>query len=838
MLGRVETDWDSVCPFTVSTRVMNSQRMEAMYCLMVLWVLCVGSNAQNRFQMDIDNNWSLFKSWNSRLYPRWQDYKNQWKDSWKGGEVTFDLVNDAPTMSGALITFYINLKFPQYQSMLPNGQVIWNQDNILDDTWVRGGEPVYNDEYPEGLDCMFPDGIPFPCDPSKRHNKFVYVWNLGEKYWQVIDGPSSTLSLETDDIPLGTYTMEVVAYHYRGRRKFIPIGHTVSRFTITDVIPMSVSVSQLYDLDQGDNKFIQNRAISFNVAVHDPSNYLGDADLSFTWDFGDQSGIMITRNTQVTHTYVSTGAFVPKVLLQAAIPIASCGSTASIVTAQSSSATAAPAQPTTAEGAATSGGQATVAPTVSSNTVTVGGVADGVVITVASVPEENLEAESILPNPETEALPAEVEAEEAETEALPAEVEAEEAEMEALPVEVEAEEAGTVSEALPAEGEAVETEGDDVEAEEAVTEALPVEEEAVETDIAAESDVEVEEAGTVPEALPVDEDTVEAVAAEGDGEQVAGDETVTLPVALPVEGEAVEDEVGVTAAGEGEAETLPVVEEEQAVLAEEAEETLAQAALSEMAEDIEAVTDAELTEVSSNDPLSEINEQPVLTDDLTTPADEGSDDQVIVKRQAPEDLLAGCLLHRYGTYVTELHIVRGIESAEIVQVAAAEAINENTVELKIACQGSVPSQVCTVVSDPDCSNPQETVCDDVEPSTDCQLVLRRTFNESGQFCVNVSLTDAVSLAVASTQVSVSPGAGNAATSVVGITVGAVFAVLAVFMVVVVAYTYRQKKPYAPLKKETSTNWFRDRLSLRLFFRNAHENSTSGETSPLLAARVV
>lgn len=42
-----------------------------------------------------------------------------------GGEVTFDLKNDAPTLTGARATFNINLNFPPNQTVLSDGQVVW-----------------------------------------------------------------------------------------------------------------------------------------------------------------------------------------------------------------------------------------------------------------------------------------------------------------------------------------------------------------------------------------------------------------------------------------------------------------------------------------------------------------------------------------------------------------------------------------------------------------------------------------------------------------------------------------------------------------------------------------
>lgn len=99
--------------------------------------------------------------------------------------------------------------------------------------------------------------------------------------------------------------------------------------------------------------------MSFSVAVHDPSNYLQTSDISFSWDFGDDSGTLITRNTGVTHTYVSPGVFKAKVVVQASIPISPCGSVAPAVsTAEIDVTTDLPAEPTTGA-ATTNGGQLT-----------------------------------------------------------------------------------------------------------------------------------------------------------------------------------------------------------------------------------------------------------------------------------------------------------------------------------------------------------------------------------------------------------------------------------------------------------------------------------------------
>lgn len=86
-----------------------------------------------------------------------------------------------------------------------------------------------------------------------------------------------------------------------------------------DQIPFTVTLSQVGDINQGDQSFIQNRAVYFSINLHDPSHYLNGSDITFNWDFGDNSGTLISRETTVTHTYLTTGSFRPQVVLMAAI---------------------------------------------------------------------------------------------------------------------------------------------------------------------------------------------------------------------------------------------------------------------------------------------------------------------------------------------------------------------------------------------------------------------------------------------------------------------------------------------------------------------------------------
>lgn len=92
----------------------------------------------------------------------------------------------------------------------------------------------------------------------------------------------------------------------------------------SDQIPFAVSLDQVNDIVAGDMRFILNRAIAFTITLHDPSEYLGDSDITFNWDFGDGSGALISRELTVTHTYINTGSFKPKVVVQAVIPDKAC----------------------------------------------------------------------------------------------------------------------------------------------------------------------------------------------------------------------------------------------------------------------------------------------------------------------------------------------------------------------------------------------------------------------------------------------------------------------------------------------------------------------------------
>lgn len=49
-----------------------------------------------------------------------------------GGRVTFNVGNDSPTLTGAKVTFTIDLEFPHNQKVQPNGDVVWAEDCVVD----------------------------------------------------------------------------------------------------------------------------------------------------------------------------------------------------------------------------------------------------------------------------------------------------------------------------------------------------------------------------------------------------------------------------------------------------------------------------------------------------------------------------------------------------------------------------------------------------------------------------------------------------------------------------------------------------------------------------------
>lgn len=106
---------------------------------------------------------------------------------------------------------------------------------------------------------------------------------------------------------------------FNNKTKEIKTHPFYSLFSL-DQIPFTISLAQVNDVNREDQNFIQNQAIAFTVRLHDPSQYLGGADITFSWNFGDGSGTLISQELMVTHTYLTAGTFKPQVVLMASIP--------------------------------------------------------------------------------------------------------------------------------------------------------------------------------------------------------------------------------------------------------------------------------------------------------------------------------------------------------------------------------------------------------------------------------------------------------------------------------------------------------------------------------------
>nr|XP_035976757.1 transmembrane glycoprotein NMB-like [Halichoerus grypus] len=122
--------------------------------------------------------------------------------------------------------------------------------------------------------------------------------------------------------------------------------------------------------------------------------------------------------------------------------------------------------------------------------------------------------------------------------------------------------------------------------------------------------------------------------------------------------------------------------------------------------------------------------------------------------------------------------------------------DNSLMDFVVTCQGIMPTEVCTVVSDPSCQITYNTVCDPVDVNTgdSCLLTVRRAFRGSGTYCLNLTLGDDRSLALTSTLVSVparDPASPSSMANGALVSVGC----LAVFVTVITLLVYKKHKEY-------------------------------------------
>ncbi|XP_039718472.1 transmembrane glycoprotein NMB isoform X2 [Pteropus medius] len=197
-----------------------------------------------------------------------------------------------------------------------------------------------------------------------------------------------------------------------------------------------------------------------------------------------------------------------------------------------------------------------------------------------------------------------------------------------------------------------------------------------------------------------------------------------------------------------------------------------------------------------------------------------------------ETLDENCQINRYGYFKATITIVDGILQVNIIQMTDVQIPppqpDNSLMDFVVTCQGTIPKEVCTVISDPTCQIAQGTFCNPVDVGDMCLLTVRRAFNGSGTYCMNLTLGDDVSLALTSTLVSV-PGRGSPSRMVNGVLVSA--GSLAILVAVIALLVYKKHKEYKPVENSTG---IKDK-GLNAFLNHAKAKFFSGsrEKDPLL-----
>ncbi|XP_010142614.1 PREDICTED: transmembrane glycoprotein NMB [Buceros rhinoceros silvestris] len=226
---------------------------------------------------------------------------------------------------------------------------------------------------------------------------------------------------------------------------------------------------------------------------------------------------------------------------------------------------------------------------------------------------------------------------------------------------------------------------------------------------------------------------------------------------------------------------------------------------------------------------------PLPTSAVMTTASSNSDSSTTVESME-DNPDGGCHIYRNGYYSTGISVVEGILEVNIIQMMSiqmTESQAENSlVDFVVNCQGSLPTDVCTVVSDPTCQVSKSVVCDPVVVTDECLLTIRRAFEEPGTYCINITLRDDTSQALASTLIAVNAGSSSGTTEGVFIFLG----LLAVFATIGAFVLYKRYKQYKPI--ERSAGQAENQEGLTAYFSNfkAIFFPSSTERNPLLKSK--
>ncbi|XP_022359005.1 transmembrane glycoprotein NMB isoform X1 [Enhydra lutris kenyoni] len=264
--------------------------------------------------------------WNEKLYPVWKKEDPRWKNSWKGGHVQAILTSDSPALVGSTITFVVDLVFPRCQKEDVSGNIVYEK-NCRNDTdpspdlyvynWTEEG--AWGNDHSQHHHHVFPDGKPFPHHPGWRRCNFVYVFHTLGQYLQKLGRGSARVSINTANVTLGPQLMEVIVYR-RHHHVYVPIAKVKDVYVVTDHVPVFVTMYQKNDRNLSDETFLRDLPIMFSVLIHDPSHFLNESAINYKWNFGDNTGLFVSNNPTLNHTYVLNGTFSLNLTVQAAVP--------------------------------------------------------------------------------------------------------------------------------------------------------------------------------------------------------------------------------------------------------------------------------------------------------------------------------------------------------------------------------------------------------------------------------------------------------------------------------------------------------------------------------------